>query len=125
MRRRYKYFFSTLLALMLASFAGLATTASAQDDEVGDDELLNEFDDNEDGLLDEDEFGAGYDGFDQLDANEDGVLDNEEFGDDEEMFDNYDANDDGALGEDEFNGGTFDDMDANDDGFLDDEEFGI
>ncbi|SFH27415.1 hypothetical protein [Modicisalibacter xianhensis] len=78
---------------------------------------FNEWDSNSDGVVDYEEFDAGFDDegvFDSWDANDDNMLDENEFG--EGVFNTYDEDGNGDLSEDEY--GDFND-DAGDNGFWD------
>ncbi len=71
--------------------------------------------------------GNDYGAFNEWDLNNDGRLDNEEFEavvDDVGLFDSWDINDDGLIEDQELSSGVFDSFDADDDGLLDDEEYG-
>lgn len=64
--------------------------------------FYDELDRNNDGLIDKEEFYAGYRDsglFDDWDSNEDGFLVEDELG--EGLYDYWDANDDGFIGKDE------------------------
>ena len=61
------------------------------------------------------------------DANEDGVLDNEEFSagfGESDVYSTWDADGDGMLSEDEFNEGVYGAYDEDDSGAIEEEEFG-
>lgn len=95
----------TLVALSLAGAGG----AFAQE--------YNDWDTNADGGIDYEEWDTGFDDegvFDSWDANDDGMLDDQEYG--EGIYNTYDNDGDGALNEEEY--GTFQD-DAGDEGFWD------
>ncbi len=71
--------------------------------------------------------GKDYGAFNEWDINNDGMLDEEEFEvvvDKVGLFDSWDINDDGWLEDQELSSGVFDSFDADDDGLLDDEEYG-
>ncbi len=61
------------------------------------------------------------------DLNQDGLLDNDEFGGlfaDRSDYRTLDANQDGTIDEDEYNRGVFSRYDADRDGMLNEEEYG-
>ena len=88
---------AAFLAALAVTLLGFAGTASAEDDGFA------EWDENEDGVLQEDEFNAGVD--------------------DESDYTEWDEDGDGMLNEDEYNAGVFDTMDNDDDGLIDDDEY--
>lgn len=87
------------------------------------------FDGNEDGMLDNDEFSAGFnegDRFGAFDTNRDGTLDADEFGarmGDEDMS-LFDGNEDGVLDDEEFTQGTYQRYDRDRSGFIEESEYG-
>lgn len=103
--------------------------------------IYNDIDLDNDELLSEDEFGAGYGqwyadtglDFDDLDADTDGFLTEDEFGiglDDWgaetnlASFDTWDADASGMLEDNEFYGGLSETWDTDRDGLLSEDEFG-
>lgn len=61
------------------------------------------------------------------DTNDDGVIDNEEFGvgfGESGVYDDWDADDDGMLSEDEFNTGVFGSYDEDESEGIEEPEFG-
>lgn len=99
-----------------------------------DDDLFAEFDADDSGLLESDEFGGvltDFDTFGTFDVDEDDTLDSGEFG--EGVFGGFDVDDDEVLSEEEFNAGadflgdnfegTFDDFDADVDAEVTEDEF--
>ena len=72
--------------------------------DYGTEEDFTEYDVNNDGSLDEDEWFQGWgdsDWFNDFDANDDSYVDNNEW--ETGLFDNWDENDDGSWNEDEYN----------------------
>ncbi|MFB6376099.1 MAG: hypothetical protein ABEN55_23935 [Bradymonadaceae bacterium] len=121
------------LATGLAAIVGLSgcATAEAWEDDWGDDEVYAEWDEDDDDLLDQEEFTANVDWFEDYDEDDD-LLGREEFetGPAEDFaavdnFDDYDRDDDGDLTEDEFNAGLFEDFDEDDGDFLGEDEWGV
>jgi Ca2+-binding EF-hand superfamily protein len=119
---------STLTAIGLA--LGLAAPlASMPTAALADDTML---DANENAMIDQDEWSAFGDNFDQLDADADDFISEEEWasadmptGGDEPVFGIFDADEDAQIGEDEFfTDESFGELDQDKDGSLDDEEFG-
>lgn len=100
-----RYIVFILTALFIS---GGASVAIAQEEtEQGDFEWsYSEWDANNDGMLDEQEFDAGYD--------EVGLYD--------ELYDDWDVNGDGVLDEDEFGDGLYDSWDKDDNGYLEEDE---
>lgn len=71
--------------------------------------------------------GNDYGTFNEWDINNDGRLEEEEFNvvvDQVGLFDRWDTNDDGWIEGQELSVGVFDTFDTDDDGLLDDEEYG-
>lgn len=90
-----RYILLALIATLLAFTGG---SAVAQEDC----EFTSEFDDSGDCMISEDEFYEYYETsglFGEWDANDDGWIDSEEFGDG--LYDYYDDNDDGLIDEGE------------------------
>ena len=109
---------------------GCATTDAAQGD-MGDEEVFDEWDADDDGYLDEDEFTANVAWFSTYDEDGDGYLNPEEFsavGEDfanVDDFDAYDLNGDRLVTVDEFNSKLFDDLDEDEDGLLSEDDWGM
>ena len=124
--------------LMTAAVAGMflvATGCAANAYEAGPGVAgFGAWDTNRDALLDQREFGAGFDPvgpFDDWDANNDNMLDEREWGIGmSEMgvrggaFADWDADRNGMLTDREFGAGVFNTLDTADDGFLDEGEWG-
>ena len=100
----------------------------------GDRDEYTRWDQNGDGLLDNNEFNASLDDereFDEWDEDRNGVLEEKEFGagyskEYDEMgpdYATYDRNRDGGMDRDEFNYGRFNDYDRDRDGYLSREEY--
>ena len=94
---RYIVFFLTALFI-----SGCAYTPDSGWSET-DGASYSQWDVNDDDMLDEEEFGAGFEDsgfFDDWDTNSDGFLEEEEFG--TGLYDTYDRDDSGYLEEEEF-----------------------
>lgn len=120
-----------LLTISLLVVTGFGLAACDDDDVTGpdidfDDDMFEQFDLNDDDLLDEDEFGLAFanaEVFTQMDQDGDMFLDDDELLPTLGTVADYDTDDDGLLDEDEFVAGMFDLFDANEDSFVDEEEF--
>lgn len=116
--------------LAAVSCAGLAWTGCAPvGEDLGIDNDFGVWDTDDDGLLDDDEFGYSWgDTFDTWDEDDSGYIEESEWnefgvGVNGDTFDTWDADNDGLLDDDEFADGSFGMMDNNGDGFLDENEW--
>lgn len=106
-----RYFAILMAALFISGAAVAAQDAMAGAAESDAAWVYGEWDANDDGWIDEDEFKTGYQAtglFDEWDANNDGVLDEDELGDG--LYNYYETSGDSMISEEEVEGEGYWDM---------------
>lgn len=120
-----------LLALVACEDEEVPLAPDEPDDELG---IVAEdfatFDTNDDQVLNQEEFVAGFQSesvFDDFDDDASGFLETDEFEEeslgDVAAFNDFDVNNDGLINQDEFLTTAFGVFDSNDDALVDEEEF--
>lgn len=139
MSQRYhlvRLFCATLLLVVFGAWGCSSNGDVIGDEPMGGGPVDTDFDDwdaNDDGLLDEDEFGKGLaekEVFEKFDRNADERLDEQEFTVNAEdyglvnvEFNAFDADGNDFIDGDEFESGLFDTYDTDDSDFIETDEF--